>query len=74
MDRYGVAFSTNSREEPVYDSNCPQVCACASEEEAISVAREYSKYLHCKYITPFRNLSERSQVNWLYIKKNRIVI
>ena len=47
MDRYGVAFATNSREEPVYDSNCPQVCACASEEEAISVAREYSKYLHC---------------------------
>lgn len=73
MDRYGVAFATNSREEPVYDSNCPQVCACASEE-AILVAREYNKHLHCKYITPFRNPSGRSRVNWSYIKKNRIVI
>ena len=47
---------------------------CASEEEAILVASEYNKYLHCKYITPFRNPSGRSQVNWSYIKKNRIVI
>ena len=66
--KYGVAYSSCGYGES--DNRVsPQVISCNSKEEALDI---YNSFTYKLGVIPFENKEFKDNVNWDYIKENRL--
>lgn len=73
MQKFGIAYLKD--EEDIYgygDYKYPLVIAFYTEDECIKTAMKMRE--SGLYAIPFRNIELQREVNWRFIKENRIVV